>query len=72
VLRDGSRSRGWRREIGTFEVVGCEVGHTTGDIGSKLGNRLLDLRWVVVRLTFESFRDPVGSLFKKPRRIVTN
>jgi hypothetical protein len=61
VLRDGSCSRGWRREIGTLQVVGSEVSHSTADVGSKLGYRLLDLRWVVVRLTFESFRDPVDS-----------
>jgi hypothetical protein len=61
VLRDGGCTWGWRREIGTLEVVGSEVSHTTADIGSKLGYRLLDLRWVVVRLSFESFRDPVGS-----------
>lgn len=61
MLRDGSFARGWRREIGTLEVVGSKVSHTTADIGSKLGYRLLDLRWVVVRLTFVGFRDPVGS-----------
>jgi hypothetical protein len=61
MLRDGSCAWGWRWEIGALEVVGSEVSHTTADIGSKLGYRLLDLRWVVVRLSFESFRDPVGS-----------
>ena len=61
MLRSGSFSRGWRREIGTLEVVCSEVSHTTANVGSKLGYRLLDLRWVVVRLTFESFRDPVDS-----------
>lgn len=61
MLGDGSCSRGWRWEIGTLEVVGGEVGHATADVGSKLGYRLLDLRWVVVGLTFKSFRDPVGS-----------
>lgn len=61
MLRDGSCSRGWRWEIGTLEVVGSKVGHTTTDVGSKLGYRLLNLRWVIVRLSFKSLRDPVGS-----------
>jgi hypothetical protein len=43
VLRGGSRSRGRRREIGTLEVVGGEVSHTTADVGSKLDYRLLYL-----------------------------
>lgn len=58
VLRVGGCSRGWRREIGTLEIVGSEISYTTADIGSKLGNGLLDLRWVVIRLTFKSLRDP--------------
>ena len=68
VLRQGSFSRRRRREVGTLEVVGSEVGNTTADVGPELGYRLLNLRWVVIRLGFKCFRDPVDNRFKKLRR----
>jgi hypothetical protein len=71
VLRQRSCSRLGRREVRTLEVVGSEVGHTTADIGPELGHRLLDLGWVVVRLAFICFRDPVGSRFEKLCRGMT-
>lgn len=56
----------WRGcwEVGTLEVVGGEVGHSTADIGSELGYGLLNLRRVVVGFAFKRFRDSVDSLFK--------
>jgi hypothetical protein len=54
---------GWRgrREVGTLEVVGGEVGHSTAYVGPELGHGLLYLRRVVVRLSFKCLCDPVDN-----------
>ena len=59
VLGRGRWSWRGRREVGALEVVGGEVAHTTADIRPELGHGLLDLRRVVIRLSFKCLCDPV-------------
>ena len=48
----------WRGQVRALEVGGGEVGDAVADGGTELGDGLLDLRGVVVRLGLVDTGDP--------------
>lgn len=62
VLRS-HRGNGVRRgDICALEIVGSEIRDASSNGGGQLGNRLLNLSWVVIRLGLVCLGDPGGEL----------
>lgn len=57
MLRGGGRDGRGCREVGALEVCGGEVGDALADGGPELGDGLLDLGRVVIRLRLVYFRN---------------